>query len=90
MGSSYLSRRQYAKDSMQFNRNNPLFRELFKKQQVLLHKTEALAQSQSKDPTSPENKQNHEKAAPKESYAVYLLYLLLILLVGAWASMKGS
>jgi hypothetical protein len=38
MNSSYLSRRQYAKDSLDFNMRNPLFRELFKRQIAELQK----------------------------------------------------
>jgi ubiquitin-conjugating enzyme E2 J2 len=32
LGNSYLSRKQYARESMEFNNKNPLFRQLFKKQ----------------------------------------------------------
>lgn len=85
MSSSFLTKRQYAKQSMDFNLKNPLFKELFKKQLNNYRKKPVTAGvSEEKGGEKEKNKSFWD------TYGIYVLTLLLVLLIVGWITVKNT
>lgn len=85
MSSSFLTKRQYAKQSWDFNLKNPLFKLLFKKQ-VSSYQKRSIVSDVEKDKSGDREK----KLSFWDNNGIYVLTLLLVILIVGWIAVKNS
>ena len=86
MNSSYLTRRHYASESLDFNLKNPLFKELFKKKVAELRKKSLNSKEVNR------KRQEEERGLMQTDFSeklrLYGLYCLLVVIVVGWILVK--